>query len=162
MVVTEAGLHPAVVHLVYVAGFVAGPGTSLRDLLAADAGWPRLSLDVGEDGLTRPDPATLQRLYHDCEPADAGAARARLRPQHRRSFAQPLSAAAWESVPSTYAVCARDQAVNPDLQRSMATQAGSELLEWPVGHSPFLSRPHLVAGLLTELARQWPGRGASA
>jgi pimeloyl-ACP methyl ester carboxylesterase len=152
MVVTEAGLHPAVVHLVYVAAFVADVGTSLRELLSPDSGWLRLKIVVGDDGLTRPDPTAVERLYHDCHPADAGAARARLRLQHRRGFAQPLSAAAWHSVPSTYAVCAEDRAVDPAAQRSMAVLAGSQTVEWPTGHSPFLSRPDLVAGLIADLA----------
>jgi pimeloyl-ACP methyl ester carboxylesterase len=152
MVVTEAGVHPAVAHLVYLAAFVAGVGTSLRDLLSPDPGWLRLEVVVGDDGLTRPDETTIERLYHDCRPADADAARARLRLQHRRGFAQPLSAAAWESVPSTYAVCAEDRAVDPAAQRWMAARVGSETVEWPTGHSPFLSRPDLVAGLIADVA----------
>jgi pimeloyl-ACP methyl ester carboxylesterase len=154
MVITEAGLHPAVVHLVYLAAFLASVGTTLRELLGANPDWLRLSLAASEDGLIRLDAPNIRRLYQDCDPADAEAAQTRLRPQRRRSSAQPLSAAAWQSIPSTYAVCREDWALDPAGQRSMAVQAGSELLEWPTGHSPFLCRPDLVGSLLIELARR--------
>ncbi len=151
-VITEAGTHPAVAHLVYVAAFVPDEENGVRDLLTPErrAGLARL----GDDGLAHIDAVGVATLYHDCDPEDVAWAAVRMRPQLPDGFAQPVARPAWRKVPSTYAVCTADQAVYPRLQRRMAKQAGSEVVEWPTGHSPFASRPELVAGLLAELSRK--------
>jgi pimeloyl-ACP methyl ester carboxylesterase len=59
---------------------------------------------------------------------------------------EPLEIA-WRRRPSTYVVCTDDRAILPDLQRQMAQRAG-ETVEWDCGHSPWLSRPNLVADLI--------------
>jgi hypothetical protein len=50
-------------------------------------------------------------------------------------------------------VCGQDRTIRPDAQRENSRDA-AEVIEWPVGHSPFLSRPELVADLLERLARE--------
>ena len=60
---------------------------------------------------------------------------------------------AWQVVPSTYVVCTEDAALLAPGQRVYASHM-SEVVEWPTSHSPFLSRPELVADLLERLARQ--------
>jgi pimeloyl-ACP methyl ester carboxylesterase len=66
---------------------------------------------------------------------------------------------AWRTKPSTYVVCANDQAIHPVLQRILARRCVTAV-EWPTGHAPFLSRPDLVAGLLADLATR-PGAGCA-
>ncbi|MFD5024378.1 alpha/beta fold hydrolase [Streptomyces sp. NPDC058373] len=56
----------------------------------------------------------------------------------------------WRTTPSTYVVCARDRAIDPETQRRMAARC-TEVREWPVGHSPFVGRPELVVGLVREV-----------
>ena len=65
---------------------------------------------------------------------------------------EPVRAAAWRSIMSTYVVCTQDRAIAPALQRDMAKRAG-EIIEWDTSHSPFASRPDLVAGLIETLVR---------
>ncbi|MFI5041977.1 MAG: alpha/beta fold hydrolase [Acidimicrobiales bacterium] len=84
-----------------------------------------------------------------CPPPQSLAARVCLRAETRAQRQCPANL--WRAKPSTYVVCADDMAVHPDLQRIMARRCGT-VLEWPTDHSPFLSRPDLVAGLLVELA----------
>jgi len=62
------------------------------------------------------------------------------------------SAIAWRGIPSTYVICADDRAILPGLQRRMSARA-DEVVEWNTSHSPFASRPDLVADLLERLAR---------
>jgi pimeloyl-ACP methyl ester carboxylesterase len=154
-VITEAGVHPLVRELVYVAAFQlddgesvsrTGPGRELPDTRLPEA--MRVS---GDDvGL---DPALgLALLYGDAAPDVAAAAGARLRPVHRRVFRGVPSAIAWRSVPSTYVVCGGDQAVHPELQRAMAQRA-TRAVEWPCGHSPAATRPEAVAELIAERVR---------
>ena len=58
---------------------------------------------------------------------------------------------AWRATPSTYVVTTGDQGVHPDLQRILARRC-TTAVEWPTGHSPFLSRPDLLADLLIDRA----------
>lgn len=63
---------------------------------------------------------------------------------------EPVRAAAWHDVPSTYVVCAKDKGTPPRLQRDFARRAG-RVVELDAGHHPFLSQPAAVADLLLNL-----------
>jgi pimeloyl-ACP methyl ester carboxylesterase len=67
-------------------------------------------------------------------------------------FGTPVTAAAWQRVPSTYLVCAEERSTDPDLQRAQAAKAGT-VRELPAGHFPFLSRPDLVAAEIERVTR---------
>ena len=114
-------------------------------------------LQHGDDGGMSVDIAfATECFYHDCEPALAAAAVARLRP-HTSGIGTNASAdvvtlpPAWQGIPSTYVVCTDDRAVHPDSQRDMARHA-DDVVVWDTSHSPMLSRPELVATLLADLA----------
>ncbi|HEX4359657.1 MAG TPA: alpha/beta fold hydrolase [Pseudonocardia sp.] len=155
-VITAAGVHDHVRHLVYLAAFQLDEGESVRNPLAELALPPtrlgeamRFSADGTEIGL---DPAlAVEFLYGDAAPADAEAAVARLRAVRRDILRGVPAEIAWRRVPSTYVVCAEDLAINPDLQRAMAARA-SDRVEWPGGHSPACTRPKAVADLVASLA----------
>lgn len=63
---------------------------------------------------------------------------------------QPLGAAAWQQVASTYLVCAQDRGTPARLQREFARRAGN-VVELDTGHHPFLSQPAAVRDLLLGL-----------
>jgi pimeloyl-ACP methyl ester carboxylesterase len=154
-VITAAGSHPSVEHLVYLTAFALDKGESPA-ATATDADLPGTELGsafiLHDDGT-----ATLERqgaidaLYHDCDPADVDATLAQLRPIHMSCFTTPAGAPAWSTTPSTYVVCAEDRGIHPALQRHMAARC-SAVVELPTAHSPFLNRPDLVAGVLIPLA----------
>jgi pimeloyl-ACP methyl ester carboxylesterase len=155
-VITAAGTHPHVAHLLYLAAFQLTDGESVgRTLPDLDLPPTRLgeALRFSADGdQVSLDPAlATQLMYGDAEPAAAAAAIARLRPVHRAVFAGVPEAIAWRQVPSTYLICADDLAVSPDLERAMAARA-THRLEWPGGHSVAVTRPDAVAELITALA----------
>ena len=52
--------------------------------------------------------------------------------------------------PSTYVVCAQDRAIDPGLQRTMASRC-TDVREWQTGHSPFVGRPDLIVDLVQDL-----------
>ena len=60
---------------------------------------------------------------------------------------QPVSAAAWQQVPTTYLVCAQDRGTPAERQREYARRAG-RVVELDAGHHPFLSQPAAVRDLL--------------
>jgi pimeloyl-ACP methyl ester carboxylesterase len=160
-VITEAGLHPAVHHLVYVAAFALEPGESCVSAAEVEAGLisydGRPNLGAGfimssGDMITLDPSSAAECLYNDCDADTVAWALARLGPQPLITLQGAPKHAAWRTKPSTYVVCSDDMAVHPDLQRIMARRCGS-VFEWPTDHSPFLCRPDLVAGLLVDLAR---------
>jgi pimeloyl-ACP methyl ester carboxylesterase len=162
-VITEAGLHQAVQHLVYIVAFALDAGESCVSAATAEMGASQISYDGRPDlgaGFTMSpgdmitlDPASAAEcLYNDCDPDTVAWALARLGPQPLITLQEAPTVAAWRTRPSTYIVCVDDMAVHPDLQRIMARRCGS-VIEWPTDHSPFLCRPELVATLLADLAK---------
>ena len=59
---------------------------------------------------------------------------------------------AWKEIETTYVVCEKDSAIDPERQREMAELADS-ILEWDCGHSPFFSNPDILCSLLFESAK---------
>jgi pimeloyl-ACP methyl ester carboxylesterase len=109
------------------------------------------------DGRVTLDPKVAAAcFYNDCDAESTTWATSRLSPQLLASLQQSPAAVAWRTTPSTYAVCTADLTVHPGLQRLLAQRCTTSV-EWPTGHSPFLSRPDLVVELLVEVA----GRGPS-
>jgi pimeloyl-ACP methyl ester carboxylesterase len=90
-------------------------------------------------------------FYHDCEPEVARDALSRLRPQSLTALQGKVTTTAWREKPTTYVVCTDDRGLTPALQRSNAARIGGSI-DWPTSHSPFLSRPDLVADLLIDLS----------
>lgn len=132
--------HPTVVHIVYVAAFALDQGESL---LAAVGGvapsWWRIENDLVSAG-TADEPAA-HVFYNDVDPELAAEAVARLQPQSLRAFTDPLTAAAWHTVPSTYVITERDNAIPVIAQKQLAARAGSTVHRVDTGHSPFYSDP---------------------
>ncbi|MEU0186909.1 alpha/beta hydrolase [Streptomyces sp. NPDC006207] len=95
-------------------------------------------------------------LYSDVEPHLAQQAAARLARQSLASVTQPLTRAAWRTVPSTCILCEQDLAIPLPLQQTMATRA-QRTVRLHSGHSPFLSQPAELARILRhELAHRPP------
>lgn len=63
---------------------------------------------------------------------------------------QPVRAAAWQQVPSTYLICGHDRGTPAERQRELARRAG-RAVELDAGHHPFLSQPAAVRDLLLSL-----------
>ena len=154
VVVTDAGRHPAVAHLAFLTAFALEPGESAHEnTLTGGEGASALAdaLEVGDGVVTVAPDLAVPAFFHDCAPDVARDAARRLRPMSLTAFQGKVEGAAWRDKPATYAVCTDDRAVPVALQRSNAARIGNAV-EWPTSHSPFLSRPDLVAGLLLELS----------
>lgn len=137
-----------VVELVYLCAFQLDVGMSLYSAVGGSAGWWDVHADEGYVDARRP----REFLYHDVDEGTACAAIGRLGHQALASLRQPLTRAAWRTIPSTYVVCERDRAISVSRQETMAQRA-ERVLRMPTSHSPFLSRPAQLAGVLrAELA----------
>ena len=145
--------------LVFLAAFLASPGKSASDQLAAEpidgrvtpttAEWTDLGNDVWMVG---PNTAT-EIFFHDAPAAVARWATQRLRPQAYRVLTETTPLAAWPDVESRSIVCRDDRAINPDWVRAAARdRLGVEAIELAGGHSPFMTRPAELAQVLASLA----------
>lgn len=157
-VITEAGDHPSVRHLVFLCAMALKEAESCSSVAAGDPA----AASISHDG--RPDPSqavvpddegmlTLEPtlaaacLYNECDHDTAAWAVGHLGPQPLVTLQQTPRSVAWRSKPSTYAVCANDLIVHPRVQRIMATRC-TRAVEWDSDHSPFLSHPDFVVRLL--------------
>lgn len=138
-----------VAHVVYLSAFMLGPGESLLSAIGGqEPPWWLTSAD-GRTVLVLPEGAR-NLFYNDCTDEVAAAAAAALLPQARASFTQPLSAAAWQELPSTYVICERDNAIPVFAQEAMSQRA-RQVRRLDASHSPFLSRPDDVVALVRDV-----------
>jgi pimeloyl-ACP methyl ester carboxylesterase len=152
-VVTDAGAHDAVEHLVYIAAFALDADESCMEnaLVGGEGSDLAAALRIEDDVISLDPDGARAAFYHDCADDVATASIALLRPQSLTALAGVPRSIAWRDRPSTYVVCTDDRAVPAELQRSAAARA-TTVVEMPTSHSPFLSRPELVADLLIDLS----------
>lgn len=136
---------PRVGRLVYLAAYQLDVGESLY-------GYHGRSVSGPVQGTTPPLDNPEQSFYSDVPEEEAARAVGRLTPQSLKTFHEPVTAAGWRHVPSAYVLCEEDRALPPRVQERMAVRAQS-VHRLPSGHSPFLSMPDRLAGLLDELDR---------
>jgi pimeloyl-ACP methyl ester carboxylesterase len=113
---------------------------------------PAPFLDIDPEGGTftvRPD-ALIETFLQDCDPGIQRQASDKTARQSLAILEQPVQAAAWQQLASTFLVCAEDRGTPVDLQREFAGRAGS-VVELDAGHHPFLSQPASVRDLVLSL-----------
>ncbi|WP_439657559.1 alpha/beta fold hydrolase [Lentzea sp. HUAS TT2] len=125
--------------LIYLAAHALEPGESVVSPLGGP--W----YEAGTKLLDVPEPAR-DLLFADVPDSLASWAVGRLRPQSARSFEEPVTAAAWQTVPTTSILCADDVIFPPVFADRLRARGALEL---PGSHSPFLSRPAELAALIS-------------
>lgn len=150
MVITEAASGSAAVkHLVYLAALQPDSGETMAGMMVQESSRIMEALIEGPGGSLMIDPSRLHEvLYADSDPESIPAISTMLRPMDFTKDPALTSEPAWRSIPSTYIGCTKDNAIPINLQRSMATRSRSEFVEWENDHSPFLTRPGDIAGIL--------------
>jgi len=151
MILTEAGVHPNVSALVYVAARAPDAGEDYA-ALAAKYPTPPASAGIVFDGdegrLT--EEAFLRDFAGDIPAARAKVLYATQQPFHKALLTGRTTNAAWRSRPSFYAVSTEDRTINPDLQRFMAKRMGAKTIELKSSHLSLISHPDAIAGLILE------------
>ena len=139
----------AVRHLLLVSSYLPEVGQSLSSFGGEE---PAPFLEIDPDGGTftvRRD-ALAETFLQDCDSEIQQAATQRTAHQSLAVLAQPVHAAAWQHVPSTYLLCTEDRGTPAESQRAFAARAGS-VVELDAGHHPFLSQPAAVRDLILAL-----------
>jgi pimeloyl-ACP methyl ester carboxylesterase len=154
MVATQAGVHPKVVSLVYVAARAPDAGENYTALAGrfptppASKGLVRTGnyLMLGEDAFLNDfangvDPLKARELYAVQQPNVAT-----LSPNARTTVA------AWRTKPSWYAVSKQDRTIDPDLERFMAKRMNATTIEIDAGHLSLVSHVEEVSSLIMKAA----------
>ncbi len=152
-VITEAGIDPDVMGLVYVAARAPDAG---EDYGALAQGFPTPSASTGleyADGFgSLTEAAFLQDFANGLE---VERARVLYAVQGRISetlFQGRTTVAAWRSKPAWYAVSRQDRTISPELQRFMAKRMNATTVEIDAGHLSLISHPDQIAALILDAA----------
>ncbi|MCL2770400.1 MAG: alpha/beta hydrolase [Solirubrobacterales bacterium] len=149
-VITEAGNHPNVAALVYVAAFAPDAGESVNTLIAdPPPGAPVPPILPPKDGFLLLDREKFHASFAGDVPADVAEFMADSQvPWGVDALGGTITDPAWRSKPSHYLLTTDDRMISAPAQRSMAERAGATVVEVPASHSVFLSHPEAVAGLI--------------
>jgi pimeloyl-ACP methyl ester carboxylesterase len=155
MIVTDAGVHPNVSAVVYVAARAPDAGedyTVLAQKFPAPPASAGIVFDGDEGRLS--EAAFLHDFAGDLPDAKAKALYAVQWPFHKTLLTGKTTHAAWRSKPSWYAVSTEDRTINPDLERFMAKRMGAKTIEVKSSHVSLISQPATIANLILEAAGQ--------
>src|ERR1700722_12382305 len=153
MIVTEAGVHPKVSALVYVAARAPDAGedyTALAKTYPTPPATAGIVFDGDEGRLS--EEAFLRDFAGDLPEAKARALYAVQQPFQKALLTGKTTKAAWRSKPSYYAVSTEDRTINPDLERFMAKRMGATTIEVKASHVSLISHPDEITALLLEAA----------
>jgi pimeloyl-ACP methyl ester carboxylesterase len=156
-VITEAGMDPSVVGLVYIAAHMPDAGEKESD------DGKRFPSDLAKsgaikqtsDGFTYIDPAKFHELFAADLSDDQAAFMARSQVLNFvDNFSATIATAAWRTKPSWMLVAGNDRTINPDLERWYGKRANSQMVEVAgASHSVYVSHPKEVADIIESAAR---------
>jgi pimeloyl-ACP methyl ester carboxylesterase len=157
-VITEAGVDPKVVGLVYVAARAPDAGEDYGALAKqfpappANAG---LIFVDGFGGLT--EDAFLNDFANGVDPAQARVLYAAQGRIAQDLFLDRTTVAAWKTKPSWYALSLQDRTTSPDLERFLANRMSASTIEIDAGHLALVTHPQEVGELILSAARTCVG-----
>jgi pimeloyl-ACP methyl ester carboxylesterase len=156
-IITQAGVHPNVVGLVFVAAHAPDVG---EDESALGKTMPSATQQTGAikqtaDGYTFLDPASFFSDFASDLPREQAEFESRSQSLTPASvFTTRITAAAWRKKPSWAIVAGSDKIINPDLERWYYTRAHSHTTELDgASHSVYESRPTEVVRVIEDAAQ---------
>ncbi|BBZ34638.1 alpha/beta hydrolase [Mycolicibacterium confluentis] len=151
-VITEAGTHPKVVALVYVAAFAPDTGESVTTLYG-DPNAAESPLVSAPGGFLFQDRDGFHSSFGaDLPAADAAFLADAQVPFAAKAMGDPVTEPAWRTKPSWYLVATEDRMIPASAQRAMAKRAGATTVEVAAGHAVYMSRSAETAALIRQVA----------
>lgn len=152
-IITEAGDHPNVRSLVYVAAFQPDVGESVGALNAKTPSAAQSIAPIGGGFLAFDQKAFPQDFAADVPAPTAHFMAISQVPVSAEAFGAKATVAAWKQKPSYAIVAKQDRMINPDLERFMYARAKSHTIELPGSHAVFISHAREVATVIEEAAK---------
>ncbi len=153
-VITQAGLSPKVVRLVYINAFVPEVGETAGQLASSEPaakeagallpdenGWlwyPKDKFHMGFAGDISKEKSDF--MYDSQVPITA------------KCFSTPVTVAAWKTKPSYAVVSTGDKSLNPIIERRMYKRAGCIVTEINASHVVYISQPKKIAAVIEAAA----------
>jgi pimeloyl-ACP methyl ester carboxylesterase len=149
-VITEAGNHPNVAALVYIAAFQPDNGESALQ-------WLQTVPPAPENGVLPPDEKGIvyysKEKYHAgfCADVDADEAKFMYASQgafYAKGFVTPITDAAWRHKPAFAVIATKDKSIDPEIQRNMYIRSNTRATEVEGSHAVYMSKPKEVANVI--------------
>ena len=153
-VITEAGNHPNVDALVYIAAFQPDNGESALQ-------WLQTAPPAPENGVLPPDDKGIvyydETKYHagfcaDISKEEAEFMFASQGAFYAKGFVTPITNAAWRDKPTYGLVATEDKSIAPEIQRNMYKRSNTKVTEIKGSHVIYMSQPDAVAEVIIEAA----------
>ncbi|WP_180289371.1 MULTISPECIES: alpha/beta hydrolase [Streptomyces] len=154
VVISEAGNHPKVSALVYIAAFAPDKGESVNSLIAdPPPGAPVPPILPPRDGFLFLDREKFADSFAGDVPAEQAAFKADSQiPWGVDALTGAVVEPAWRVKPSWYLIATDDRMIPPPAQRAMSERAGSQVVEVAGSHAVYVSQPAEVAALIRQAA----------
>ena len=153
-VITEAGNHPKVDALVYIAAFQPDNGESALQ-------WLQTAPPAPENGVLPPDDKGIvyydKAKYHagfcaDISKEEAEFMFASQGAFYAKGFVTPITNAAWRDKPTYGLIATEDKSIAPEIQRNMYKRSNTKVTEIKGSHVIYMSQPDAVAEVIIEAA----------
>ena len=155
-VITEAGNHPKVKALVYIAAFALDEGESCASIEQAV---PQASTAFKADssGNWWIEPEHFAADFAADIPKEKAEFMAIAQvPISTDAFTHKVTSPAWRNKPTWYIVASDDRSINPIQERMMAKRAKAKTIEVKSSHVAYMSHPKESAKLIEEAAMSAP------
>jgi len=158
VVITETGVDPKVVGLVYVAALAPDAGESIPDVNKRYPTPPALAAPIVDKSgfMSLPVDAFVKHFASDLPAAEARVLAAAQGPILAAAFDTKVSNVAWKAKPSWYIVAKLDAAIAPDEERFFAKRMNATTTELSTSHLAMLSKPADVAAVIKAAAAKAP------
>ena len=155
VVITEAGNHPKVAGLVYIAAFAPDAGESVGSLIKdPPPGAPVPPILPAGEGYLALDRAKFRDSFAADVSADKAAFMADSQvPWGIAALNGSVTKPAWKSKPSWYLIATEDRMIPPPAQQLMSKRAGSTVVEVTGSHAVYVSKASAVADLIEKAAK---------
>jgi pimeloyl-ACP methyl ester carboxylesterase len=150
VIITEAGMDPKVVGLVYIAAFAPDVGETAGQVLPKGP----LPITVSKDGLAFFNRDAFLAAFAPDVPMDVRVFMADSQvPLAVSIFGAPITQAAWKTKPAWYLVSSNDQIIPPDVERTYAKRMKATTEEVAGSHVAYVSHPDVAAHIIEEAAK---------
>ena len=155
-VITQAGNHPKVAGLVYIAAFQPDNNESALQ-------WFQTAPPAQENGVLTPNDKGIvyydKEKFHagfcgDLSKAEAAFMYASQGAFYGECFVSPITNAAWRTKPTFGIVATEDKSINPDIQRTMYKRSNTKVTEIKGSHAVYISQPEKVAAVIAAAAQE--------
>ena len=155
VVITEAGNHPKVAGLAYIAAFAPDKGESVGSLIKDPVpGAPVPPIEPAGEGFLGLNKAQFRASFAADVSAEKAAFMADSQvPWGVAALTGAVTVPAWKSKPSYYLVATEDRMIPPPAQQFMSKRVGATVVEVAGSHAVYVSQPQAVADLIVTAAR---------